>query len=279
MDVYGLDFTSRPTRGKPIICLRCQLDDGGLRAVAREAFADFGAFELMLRRPGPWIAGLDFPFGLPRKFIEGVGWPQSWEQYVRHAWALERDGFRAALEDYRHAQPAGDKEHRRATDVATGAISPQKLYGTPVALMFFEGAPRLIRCGVTIPLMQAGDPERIVIETYPGLLARQLIGRRSYKNDASAKQTAALYEARRAIIDRLCGGALRDDLSFDVRADARLCDDPSGDELDALLCAVLAAWAWQKRMEGYGAPPGADPLEGWIVDPFVNSRASPTGTS
>jgi hypothetical protein len=45
-----------------------------------------------------------------------------------------------------------------------GSISPQKLYGTPVALMFFEGAPRLLRSGVSIPHMHAGDPERMVVE-------------------------------------------------------------------------------------------------------------------
>ena len=62
--------------------------------------------------------------------------------------------------------------NRRATDIAASSISPQKLYGVPVGLMFFEGAPRLMRLGVTIPGLQSGDPERIVVEAYPGVLAR-----------------------------------------------------------------------------------------------------------
>ena len=35
-----------------------------------------------------------------------------------------------------------------------------------------------------------GDPTRVALEAYPGLLARELIGARSYKSDAVAKQTA-----------------------------------------------------------------------------------------
>ena len=50
-----------------------------------------------------------------------------------------------------------------------------------------------------------------------------------------------------------------------------LADDPTGDRLDAFLCAVQAAWAWTHRASGYGAPPDLDPLEGWIADPVVRN--------
>jgi len=266
MDVYGIDFTSRPRPAKPITCVHCPLEGGVLRAAELETFSDFAAFEAMLRRSGPWIAGLDFPFGMPRKFIENIGWPEIWADYVEHAARLGKAGFRAALEDYRRHRPAGDKEHRRATDIAAGSISPQKLYGTPVALMFFEGAPRLVSAGVTIPHMQDGDPERIIVEAYPGVLARRLIGPRSYKNDIRAKQTAAHLEARRDMLNRLTSAETRARLGFAVEADGDLCDDPGGDTLDALLCTVQAAWAWQNRTNRYGAPDPVDPLEGWIVD-------------
>lgn len=92
--------------------------------------------------------------------------------------------------------PGGDKEHRRITDKRTCSISPQKLYGIPVAKMFFEGAPRLIETNVTVPGLQDGDPDRIVVEAYPGVLARYLVGKTSYKHDTRAKQTTALQEAR-----------------------------------------------------------------------------------
>jgi hypothetical protein len=39
-----------------------------LRAGKPEDWSDFSGFEEMLQRPGPWIAGIDFPFGQSRKF-------------------------------------------------------------------------------------------------------------------------------------------------------------------------------------------------------------------
>jgi hypothetical protein len=46
-----------------------------------------------------------------------------------------------------------------------------------------------------------------------------------------------------------------------------LVDDPTGDRLDSLLCAIQAAWAWGQREKGFGAPHNLDVLEGWIADP------------
>jgi hypothetical protein len=156
---------------------------------------------------------------------------------------LGRAGLSDALEAYRRDRPAGDKEHRRATDIAAGSISPQKLYGTPVGLIFFKDLPRLIRAGITIAHPHDGDPNRLAREAYPGALARQIIARRSYKTDTRAKQTPDQADARRAILTGLTGGTLRDLLGFQVTADTSLCDDPGEDALDALLCAAQAAWA------------------------------------
>ncbi len=269
MRVFGIDFTSRPARRKPITCLRCLLESHQLRVQGLTEWPSFGGFEQALRRPGPWIAGIDFPFGQARRFIETIGWPPTWRGYVDHAAALGRQGFRAALDAYRAQRAAGDKEHRRACDLAAGAISPQKLYGTPVGLMFFEGAPRLRAAGVAIPGLQQGDPERVVVEAYPGVLARALIGRIPYKQDSRGKQTTAHAQAREDLIAAIVGGALRQSHGLSVSAHASLSDDPGGDHLDALLCAVQAAWAWRRRDSGYGLPAEMDPLEGWIADPSL----------
>jgi hypothetical protein len=204
----------------------------------------FEQFEQTLRVPGPWIAGIDFPFGQSRKFIENMGWPRTWAGYVARVQRLGRQGFCDALNAYRARRAYGDKEHKRKTDQAAGSISPQKLYGVPVALMFFEGAGRLRAAGVTIPYLQVGDPNRIVVEAYPGVFARQLIGRRAYKSDTKKKQSDSQRESRRALLAKITGGAVEDALGFAVEAPTELADDPSGDQLDALLCAIQAAWAW-----------------------------------
>ena len=41
--------------------------------------------------------------------------------------------------------------------------------------------------------------------------------------------------------------------------------DRTGDRIDATLCAMQAAWAWQRRASNYGLPDIIDPLEGWIA--------------
>jgi hypothetical protein len=269
MQIFGIDFTSRPNKRKPICCLRCRLEDRLLRAEKLEAWIDFEAFEDALRLPGPWIAGIDFPFGQSRAFIENIGWPGTWSAYVAHAQTLSRPQFRNALDGYRVHRSPGDKEHRRRTDIAAGSLSPQKLYGIPVGLMFFEGAPRLLESGVTIPGLHPGDPDRIVVEAYPGILARARIGRRSYKHDSRRGQTRAQFQARRELLREIHRGALQETHGLKVEAPCSLARDPTGDQLDALLCAIQAAWAWRQREEGFGAPPSVDSLEGWIADPAL----------
>lgn len=271
MKIYGIDFTSRPTRRKPITCLECVLVNNTLHAGHLTEWYDFEQFEDALIRPGPWIAGIDFPFGQARTFIENIGWPETWHGYVGFISELARKEFRNKLDTYRANRKPGDKEHRRATDVVAGSISPQKLYGTPVGLMFFEGAPRLRAAGVTIPGLQQGDPVRIVVEAYPGILARTLIGRRSYKQDTKSKQTKEQRLAREALVNRITSGGCLTSHGLKVEATNNLTDDPGGDHLDALLCAIQAAWAWNKRRDNYGLPADFDVLEGWVSDPGTHT--------
>ena len=269
MKIYGIDFTSRPSRRKPLTCVECELIGDTLNAKTLHEWSRFEDFEALVASPGPWIAGLDFPFGQSRKFIENIGWPKTWGGYVDYVSRLSREGFRKELDAYRAERAVGDKEHRRATDIAAGSISPQKLYGVPVGLMFFKGAPRLRAANVTVPGLQAGDPDRIAVEAYPGALARRLVGKQSYKQDMKQKQTSDQREAREQILEAVQSDVLLDGYGLQVKTDLQLASDPSGDQLDALLCAIQAGWAWLRNSTGYGTPANMDPLEGWIADPFV----------
>jgi hypothetical protein len=275
LKVLGMDFTSSPRRQKPLTCLHCTFEDGVLEAGELEEWASFDLLEHVLQTPGPWIAGIDFPFGQSRKFIENIGWPGKWTDYATLAGSLGRAEFRATLKNYSAARPFGDKEHRRKTDIAASSISPQKLHGVPVGLMFFEGARRLMEAGVTIPGLRQGDPERIVVEAYPGALARQLISRTSYKNDSRGKQTQSQFETRHRLLALILDGRLERSHAVTVKAPRSLADDPTGDQLDALLCAIQAAWAWTMRNEGFGAPKSFDQLEGWIADPSLRECHNP----
>jgi len=140
-----------------------------------------------------------------------------------------------------------------------------KWVNPPVAYMLHAGVPLLLEAGVHLPHLHAGDVTRVALEGYPGLLARELIGRRSYKHDARTGDTPERRAARGAIVDALERGATRLGLRLQLDAAQRrqLVDERSADRLDAALCMVQAAWATGQA--NHGLPAGTDPLEGWIV--------------
>lgn len=269
--LFGLDFTSAPGRRKPITCAECRLTGNTLTLIQLHHFTDFAQFEAFLRTPGPWLAGFDFPFGQPRRLIEALGWPQSWPDAVRHIAALGKTGFEAEIKRYRDSQPPGRKHPRRATDIPANAVSPLMLAGVPVGKMFFQGAPRLLAAGLSILPCHPTPDSRIAFEAYPALVARKFIGPRSYKSDERRKQTPDRAAARRDLLTALRSPALAQQYGLTLRlnnaqADA-LATDPSGDSLDALLCAIQTAWA--ASHPNHGLPSHADPLEGWIIDPAL----------
>jgi hypothetical protein len=258
MRVYGVDFTSAPRRGKPIVVSVCEFAGNRLYLKAIEKLFDFDAFEAFLLRPGPWIGGFDFPFGLPRDLVRDLGWPRDWRRLTGFCAALSRNEWRGILDGYRATRAAGSKYAHRATDRPAGSSSPMKLVNPPVALMFHEGAPRLAQAGVHVPGLANGDRKRIALEAYPGLFARRILGNAPYKNDSKAKQTAARRDARKRLMKEV-----------PVKATAamvrRLIDDASGDSLDAVICAAQAAWGWQRRRRNFGLPGRIESCEGWIV--------------
>jgi hypothetical protein len=105
----------------------------------------------------------------------------------------------------------------------------------------------------------------VALEGYPGLLARELIGARSYKADARAKQTPERLIARKDLLEALEQGRTRLGLRLRLTHAQRdrLVADPMADSLDAVLCMMQAAWA--ARQPRWGLPDAVDPLEGWIA--------------
>ena len=264
--IHGVDFTSAPRKGKPITVASGNLRRSTFALDKIEEFASWSDFEAWLRRPGPWIAGFDFPFGLPREAVIDMGWPQTWPALVRHCRALGRERFRAALDAHREARPVGNRYAHRAADYPAGSHSPLKLVNPPVGLMFLEGAPRLLDAEVSIPGMLAGDPQRMALEAYPGFAARQLV-KGSYKSDSKAKQTSERTAARKKLLANLVGGT--DLFGFRLEGAKALLNslvrDATGDRIDAVLCAMQAAWAWKRGKKNYGLPVDVDPIEGWIA--------------
>jgi len=271
--LLGCDFTSAPSRRKPITLAVGHTDRGRVLLDRIEHFETLDAWGDRLKDASDWVGGFDLPFGLPRELVVALGWPVEWRACMGHYASLSRDDIRATFAAFCDARPTGGKFAHRATDGPAGSSPSMKWVNPPVAFMLHAGVPRLIDSGATLPGLHDGDPARIVLEAYPGLLARSVLGTTSYKSDEKAKQTPERLIARKTLIHALEGGqapllqgsGLRLKLSHAQRDG--LADDASGDALDAVLCLLQAAWAQQQHEAGhprYGLP-AFDPLEGWIV--------------
>jgi hypothetical protein len=270
--IYGLDFTSAPGRRKPLIVLGCKLEDNSLRIENSETLTDFGGFEDFLRRPGPWLCGMDFPFGQPRSLVAALGWPEDWEGYVSKVGGLSKDEFEDAIRADMATRPPGSKWRYRLADRRSHSSSAMMLFRVPVGKMFYQGAPRLLASGVRVEPCRRNGDDRVAVEAYPAVVARRFLGRTAYKRDA-VPDTPERRSARETLLAGLESETLLEAYGFTLEMDDRwrkqFVGEPSADALDSLLCAVQAAWAYTKRDENYGVPQECDPDEGWILDPAL----------
>src|SRR3712207_6451105 len=146
---------------------------------------------------------------------------------------------------FRSSRPYGKKWRYRLADRRSGSSSAMMLFRVPVGKMFFRGAPRLLRSGVSVePCRPNGDP-RVAVEAYPAVVARRLVGRAPYKRDG-VPDTPERRAARRRLVAGLRTDAMREAYGFGVsigrRWQDRFAREPGADTLDSLLCAVQAAW-------------------------------------
>ena len=268
--LLGVDFSSSPGPRKPIVMALGERAGTRVRLQSLQVFETLEALGRWLAVPGHWVGGFDLPFGLPRELVQQLGWPQEWRACMQHYCKLSRVEIRDTFAAFCAARPAGGKFAHRATDRPAGSSPSMKWVNPPVAYMLHAGVPLLLAAGVHLPGLHAGDPTRAALEAYPGLLAREVLQRRSYKSDDHAKQTPDRLIARKDLITALENGQTRLRLQLKLSHAQRdaLVDDARGDHLDAVLCLLQAAWADARHAQGdamYGLPPDMDPLEGWIV--------------
>ena len=301
--LLGLDFSCAPSARKPLTLARGQRVGSVVRLERVDALTTLDDWAALLAAPdADFVMGCDFPFGLPRPFVDALRrhGPGRLPEVLRNAPAPpsseaaqlitalhqhcgDRAGFQRLVDEWGQtwhthgddAPRAGHKLLHRRTDQAMPGVSstsPLQTRYVPVGKMYFEGLHRLVAADVTLPGLHAGRPQAIALEAYPGLLAHELLGRRSYKTDAKAEPAAqqARLIARMDVVDALEQGRTRLDLRLKLSPAQRdhLVGDPMGDRLDAVLCLMQAAWAHQQAEAGapcWGLPDGLDPVEGWIL--------------
>jgi len=272
LQLLGCDFSSSPSKKKQIVLAFGRLSGNVLKLENTERFSTLVGWANRLHH-GSWLGAFDLPFGLPRELVQTLGWPTEWQACLQHFTTLSRADIRLRFQAFCNARPPGHKFAHRATDLPAGSSPSMKWVNPPVAWMLHAGVPPLVASGAwlggVMPVPEV-PPSRVALEAYPGLLAREVLGTRSYKSDDKARQTPERWLARKDLVTALEQGRTRLGLRLKLspaQADA-LVSDTSGDSLDAVLCLMQAAWAQQRHMEGdgrFGLPAHADPLEGWIV--------------
>lgn len=269
--LFGCDFSSAPSPRKPIVVAVGALRGKRVTLSKLALFSTLDAWGAWLADAPEWTAGFDFPFGLPRELVETLGWPTDWPALIKHYAGLSRADIRSTFAAFCDRRPVGSKFAHRATDGPAGASPSMKWVNPPVAFMLHAGVPRLLAAGATLPgLHETAGSGRVALEAYPGLLARELIGRRSYKSDDSARQTSERWVARADLLNALEQGATRLGLRLSLTHAQRdrLLADAQGDLIDAVLCLVQAAWCVERKASpgpGFGLPLVIDSLEGWIA--------------
>ncbi len=267
MELWGVDFTCAPSARKPITVARGRMiDEARLQLDTLQTLRTLTEFETLLVEPGPWSAAMDFPFGLPRIFVDELGLGRTTDELIHtlHQRCPTRMDFRRLIDGWTNSRPPGQRLIHRATDRTRHGVSstsPLQSRYVPVAFMYFEGVHRLVQADVDMPRLRAGRRGTCAVEGYPGLLAHELIGSRSYKNKDDGDRRLARVD----LVDRLERGDHRLGVSLGLCADQRrvLLDDVLGDHLDAVLCLLQAAWSCARR--GHGLPRVVDPVEGWIA--------------
>jgi hypothetical protein len=276
--VFGVDFTSAPSRRKPITVAVGRLVAGrrSARYVVEEIrpLESLDAFAAFIRTEGPWIGGFDLPFSQPRPLIEHEGWPTDWPAFVEFYCRQPRDRLRRTFRRWCDARPSGDKFAWRKTDKPAGSSPAMRWANPPVAWMMHAGIGRMLAAGLVFPAhdhprhsrgrSRLGRSARVAFEAYPGFTARQ-VTRLSYKSDTVAKQTADRRQRRRAILRALETGDAGLAVVAEIPAACRrrIVADGAGDLLDAVICGLQAGHAWSAPR--LGLPADLDPLEGWIA--------------
>ncbi len=276
MKIFGIDFTSSPGKSKPLAIAICSLQKGGILLLEDlKQFTEFDELEEFLRQKGPWMAGFDFPFGQPQSFLENQKLPADWSKYVKEIEKWGKNKFETKVQKFKNKKKPGDKEPLRITDALAGAQSPLKLVKAPLVKMFLEGAPRLLASGISVvPCRPRPKENRYAVEAYPALIAKRFTG--PYKTDTKNKDTSQLKASREAILNGIMSSGFHSEfhLTLELETTQRetLINEASADQLDAVLCAIQAAWTWRNGKPHFGIPNSKEPLirtEGWIVDPIL----------
>jgi hypothetical protein len=291
MKVFGLDFTSNPSRTKRLTLAYCKIEGTKLLVTKLECLnterdGDFSRVATWLKDNFEGMVGIDFPFGLPLAAIQHFRWVPSSDI----SWSSVLDliyescptltTFQDTVEEWKRKDKRNNhvKVHlKRQTDQIAGSTvsSPLKVRDfPPIGSMFYVGARLLREANVCVHPVQISNSNRHVVEAYPALAVNRFVGDSKYK-DQTGERKAKAETTRGEILRQLSEANIYGfQVVFENERDREDCvSDHAGDKLDSILCATQAAWA---SRNSWGIPAFSLPslentvsIEGWIADPTL----------
>ena len=125
MKIYGIDFTSSPKQGKGLWLAECNYNNQTLtlenieqlEPSGNDAFLEFKN-RLLENQSQSWVAGIDFPFGVPIEFLELFDnerlSSENWRDYVG-SFSKGKENFEFIYSAYKAGHSVGD-EHQYNTE-------------------------------------------------------------------------------------------------------------------------------------------------------------------
>ena len=291
MIIYGVDFSSAPTKQKPIVIAECQFDSCNNRSSNQSSLLlkrfvliySLNDFESFLSKSKFGVGGFDLPFSMPEELIEYFEWPNEWETFVRYFCGQSKPFLKECFKSWCEKRDSGKKFAYRLTDIVSKSSPAMRWVNPPVAWMMHAGIHRLIDAGLIFPahdrrvqtkiehkLIKSMElkglvyKKKLAVEVYPALTVRKVTNK-SYKSDEKVKNNSARIAKRRDILKslRYQTAGLSLDLKITLRDQKKVIEDFRGDYLDAVICAMQAADASMDPF--FKFPKSHNYLEGWIV--------------
>ena len=70
MQLIGCDFSSRPSRRKPVVLAMGQAQKGRVQLQALQHFESLDDFGHWLAQPADWVGGFDLPLACPENWLK-----------------------------------------------------------------------------------------------------------------------------------------------------------------------------------------------------------------
>ena len=274
--IIGIDFSGAKSDRSTWVAQGKLTVDGALLFYNAEMTPRKQVLNLLSTVSTPAVAGIDFPFGVPRAFANSLcggsdikSMPDVWyllAGMTQHEFIATRDAF---VERFGELKRAGDEYHFPESFSPLHKVNPNMLPMTFLGIrMLSELHSRSASRWVVPPLeSQTADRDSTVtlLETMPGAFLKAIgFDYAVYKRYKKARNA---LQNRRFILDSL---SIKSGIDLPNIADLREDCLANDDCLDSVIAAVTAA-CWAQNAARFRHPNRAEltaaNLEGWIYVP------------